>query len=76
MFYLEKEEIGLSTIFLAFIFKECKKINIIKADVKSENELFSETINNEIVKNVNDFYIQTKTKVSVENVKILPQNID
>ncbi|MBE5322002.1 lipopolysaccharide biosynthesis protein [Pedobacter sp. MR2016-19] len=56
--------------------KPDKKLNIIKADVKSENEFFSKSFNDEIVKNVNDFYIQTKTKKSFENVKILQQKTD
>lgn len=56
--------------------KPDKKLNIIKADVKSPDEFFAKTFNNEIVKNVNDFYVQTKTKKSLANVAILQQKVD
>lgn len=53
-----------------------KKLSIIKAQVSSSDEFFSKTFNNEIVRNVNDFYIQTKTKKSSENVAILQKKTD
>jgi len=53
-----------------------KKLSIIKAEVVSTDEFFSKSFNEEIVKNVNDFYIQTKTKKSAENVAILQQKTD
>lgn len=53
-----------------------KKLSIIKADIKSSDEFFSKAFNDQIVKNVNDFYIQTKTKKSLENVLILKQKAD
>lgn len=56
--------------------KPDKKLSIIKALVKSENEFFSKSFNEAIVKNVNDFYIQTKTKRSLQNVKILQVKVD
>lgn len=56
--------------------KPDKKLSIIKADVKAKDEIFAKTFNDQIVKNVNDFYVQTKTKKSVENVKILQQKTD
>ncbi len=56
--------------------KPDKKLSIIKAEVKSKDEFFSKNFNEQIVKNVNDFYIQTKTKKSLDNVKILQQKTD
>ncbi|MFC4209947.1 lipopolysaccharide biosynthesis protein [Pedobacter lithocola] len=56
--------------------KPNKKLSIIKAEVKSIDEAFSKTFNEQIVKNVNDFYVQTKTKKSLENVAILQQKVD
>lgn len=56
--------------------KQDKKLSIVKADVKSKDEFFAKTFNNEIVRNVNDFYVSTKTKKSLENVKILQQKTD
>jgi hypothetical protein len=53
-----------------------KKLSIIKADVKSLDESFAIGFNNQIVKNVNDFYIQTKTKKALDNVSILQQKTD
>lgn len=52
------------------------KLNIIKVVVTSKNEVFSKMFNDELVKNVNDFYVQTKTKKSVANVNILQQKVD
>jgi hypothetical protein len=56
--------------------KPDKKLSIISVEVKSENEFFAKEFNSQIVKNVNDFYIQTKTKKSLENVAILQQKTD
>jgi hypothetical protein len=53
-----------------------KKLSIIKAVVKSKDEFFAKTFNEEIVNTVNDFYIQTKTKKSLNNIKILQQKTD
>ena len=53
-----------------------KKTSIIKAEVKAPDELFAKTFNNLIVKTVNDFYIQTRTKKSLQNVTILEQKVD
>ncbi|RZL46388.1 MAG: lipopolysaccharide biosynthesis protein [Pedobacter sp.] len=56
--------------------KPDKKLSIIKVDVKSEDELFAKSFNEAIVKNVNDFYLQTKTKKSLQNVQILQRKTD
>lgn len=56
--------------------KPDKKLSLIKADVSSEDEVFAKEFNDQIVKNVNDFYVQTKTKKSLDNVAILQQKVD
>lgn len=52
------------------------KLSIIKVDVKAEDEFFAKTFNDVIVKNVNDFYVQTKTRKSLENLSILQHQTD
>jgi hypothetical protein len=56
--------------------KPNKTLSIIKADVKSSNEFFSKEFNDNIVMNVNEFYVRTKTKKSLENISILQQKTD
>jgi len=56
--------------------KPDKKLGIIQADVKAPDEFFAKSFNNQIVKVVNDFYIQTKTKKSIQSVVILQQKTD
>lgn len=56
--------------------KPDKKLNIIRVSVNSKDELFAKAFNESIVKNVNSFYLQTKTKKSIENVTILQQKAD
>jgi hypothetical protein len=56
--------------------KPDKKLSIIKVEVKSKDEVFAKVFNEQIVKNVNDFYVQTKTKKSLDNVAILQQKTD
>lgn len=56
--------------------KPDKKLDIIKVDVKAKDEVFAKEFNDQIVKNVNDFYVQTKTKKSLDNVNILQQKTD
>ncbi|MBB2149910.1 lipopolysaccharide biosynthesis protein [Pedobacter gandavensis] len=52
------------------------KLSIIKAMVKAPDESFAKAFNDEMVDNVNDFYIKTKTKKSQENISILQQKTD
>lgn len=66
-------EIRSNSLFVA---KPDKKLSIIEVDVKSKDEQFAKSFNDEIVKKVNDFYIQTKTKKSLQNVQILQQKTD
>ncbi|MEJ5055173.1 lipopolysaccharide biosynthesis protein [Sphingobacterium sp. MYb382] len=56
--------------------KPDKKLSIIKIDVKSENETFAKEFNEALVKEVNDFYVQTKTKKSLDNIAILQHKTD
>jgi hypothetical protein len=56
--------------------KPDKKLSIISVQVKSENEVFSKLFNEEIVKTVNNFYVETKTKKSLENISILQKQTD
>lgn len=53
-----------------------KKLAIIKVDVKSIDEVFSKEFNEALVSEVNDFYVKTKTKKSLNNVKILQHKTD
>lgn len=56
--------------------KPDKKLSKIQVDVKSTDEVFAKRFNEEIVQNVNDFYVQTKTKKSLDNVAILQRKTD
>lgn len=56
--------------------KQDKKLSIIKVELKSEDEKFAKHFNDEIVDNVNEFYILTKTKKSIDNINILQAKTD
>lgn len=58
------------------VIKPDKKLSIIRVDVKAKDEEFAKRFNEELVKNVNDFYVQTKTKKSIDNVNILQHKTD
>jgi uncharacterized protein involved in exopolysaccharide biosynthesis len=58
------------------IFKLDKKLNIICVQVATEDELFAKAFTIELVKKVNDFYVETKTKKSFQNVLILQHQAD
>jgi hypothetical protein len=53
-----------------------KKIAIINIDVASSNELFSKFFTEALVKEVSDFYIETKSRKSRENMLILERQTD
>ncbi|MRX48648.1 Wzz/FepE/Etk N-terminal domain-containing protein [Pedobacter puniceum] len=67
------EEINGSILQVA---KPDKKLSIIKVDVKSKDELFAKSFADNIVAKVNQFYVGTKTKKSMENVAILQYQTD
>jgi len=56
--------------------KPDKKLSIINVTVTAKNEMFAKLFNDQIVQNVNDFYVQTKTKKSLENLAILQRQTD
>ncbi|WP_374166352.1 lipopolysaccharide biosynthesis protein [Arcticibacter sp. MXS-1] len=56
--------------------KPDKKLSIIKVDIKSTDEEFAKTFNEELVRNVNEFYIQTRTRKSLNNIAILQGKAD
>lgn len=58
------------------VVKPDKNLSIIRVDVKTKDEFFSKKFNDQIVRNVNDFYVQTKTKKSLQNVSILKEKVD
>jgi hypothetical protein len=53
-----------------------KKLNIINVKVDSKDELFSKYFAETLVRRVSDFYIETKTKRSAQNVLILQRLTD
>jgi len=53
-----------------------KKVAITSVEVKSENELFSQYLNEALVQEVCDFYIDTRSKKARENMAILQRQLD
>lgn len=58
------------------IVKPDKKLSIIEVNVTSKDEMFAKSFNEQIVKTVNDFYVQTKSKKALENLAILQHQTD
>lgn len=58
------------------ILKPDKTLSVIKVSMKSEDQLFAKEFNDQIVKNVNDFYIRTRTKKAADNLQILQHQTD
>lgn len=56
--------------------KPDKKLNIIQVQFKSKDELLAKAFTEQIVSNVNQFYIKTKTKKSIENLAVLQKQTD
>lgn len=56
--------------------KPDKKLSTIQVDVKSPDEIFAKAFNDILVKNVNEFYINTKTKKTLNSVQILQRQAD
>jgi hypothetical protein len=52
------------------------RLTIMRVEVRSLDEEFAKLLNDQIVNTVNDFYIQTKTKKSMENVMLLKHQTD
>ena len=53
-----------------------KKISIITVEVNATNELFSKAFAENLVSNVSEFYIETKSKKAKNNVAILQRQAD
>src|SRR5471030_2471462 len=53
-----------------------KKLSIISLKVSSTNELFSKYFAEVLTKVVSDFYVQTKTEKSINNVSVLQRQTD
>jgi capsule polysaccharide export protein KpsE/RkpR len=56
--------------------KPDKKLSIISVTFSSEDELFAKAFTENLVKRVNNFYVDTKTKKSAENLAILQFQAD
>lgn len=56
--------------------KPDKKLSTIQVDLRSADEPFAKAFNDALVKNVNEFYINTKTKKTLANVQILQHKTD
>jgi uncharacterized protein involved in exopolysaccharide biosynthesis len=50
--------------------------NIVSVEVRSKDEEFAKLLNDAMVTTVNDFYIQTKTKRSLDNIRLLQYQTD
>jgi uncharacterized protein involved in exopolysaccharide biosynthesis len=70
---------ALVTLFnksLLIVSKPDKKVAIIRVDVTDKDELFAKNFNQKLVETVNEFYLQTKTKRSGQNIKVLQHQAD
>ncbi|WP_200974993.1 Wzz/FepE/Etk N-terminal domain-containing protein [Echinicola sp. 20G] len=56
--------------------KPDRKLSIIKVAVTSKDEQFAKAYNEKLVENVNQFYFETKTKKTAENLSILQNQAD
>lgn len=56
--------------------KPDKKLSIIQVDITSPDEVFSKVFNETLVSSVNDFYIQTKTKRTSQQIALLERKVD
>lgn len=56
--------------------KPDKKLNIISVEFTAENEDFAKIFNQTIVSAVSEFYIETKTKKSLSNIRVLQHQTD
>ena len=56
--------------------KPDRKLSIIQASISSKDELFAKVFNETMVNKVNAFYLETKTKKTGENLRILQTQAD
>jgi hypothetical protein len=52
------------------------RFNMMRVEVRSRDEDFAKLLNDQVVNTVNEFYIQTKTKKSLNNVSLLKHQTD
>lgn len=53
-----------------------KKLNLISVEFTAEDEEFAKVFNSRLVSTVNQFYIETKTKKSLDNIQVLQHQTD
>ena len=58
------------------IAKKNKRLNIIEINFKSSDEVFSKAFVETLIQNASDFYIQTRTLRSKENLEVLTHQVD
>ncbi len=56
--------------------KLSRKLSILKVSIVDKDEPFAKLFNEELVKNVNQFYLETKTKKTRDDLKILEKQAD
>jgi hypothetical protein len=56
--------------------KPDKKLSIIQVAFTCKDEFFAKEFTDNLVRNVNNFYVQTKTKKTLENVSVLQHQAD
>ncbi|WP_209329975.1 exopolysaccharide biosynthesis protein [Lunatimonas salinarum] len=56
--------------------KPDRKLSIIQVNISSKDEAFAKVFNETLVENVNNFYFETKTKKTSENLNILQVQAD
>jgi uncharacterized protein involved in exopolysaccharide biosynthesis len=58
------------------VYQADRKVSILTIEVKSENELFSKLFAETLANQVSEFYVETKTKKSAQNLAILQRQAD
>ncbi len=71
-----KKIAGINSNGLLSVIQKDKKISIINVEVESTDEIFSKTLVENLVNEVSDFYISTKSKKARTNVSILQKQAD
>lgn len=71
-----KKIIGDNSNALLSVSQKDKKISIISVEVSTEDELFSKSLTESLVKEVSEFYVTTKSKKARNNVAILQKQAD
>lgn len=56
--------------------KPDRKLSIIQVSIASKDQFFAKYFNEQLVENVNNFYFETKTKKTAENLSILQTQAD